>query len=145
MRKQASNAGQVLVINTSPLRQQDSHHLRSIAVPLRRPMADKALITTSAVRGLQAIFATGYGFAEAGVVPLDADAAVEQGELDLDDAGNDRAPLMSVMDAIYTRHGCGILMLAGARTAGDPRILSMRQVSKDESCTLHEFAATLNE
>lgn len=129
LRKQESRAGQVLVfIHTSPFRQEDRQYSRSITVPLRRPTADTALITTSAVRGLQAIYKPGYRFAKAGVMPLDLQgSSIEQGELDLDEPGDHRSRLMSAMDAINTQHGRGTVKLASVGTAGDARAWSMRK------------------
>lgn len=129
LRKQDVRAGQVLVfIHTSPFRREDRQYSRSITVPLRRPTADTALITASAVRGLQAIYRPDYRFAKAGVMLLDLQASsIEQGELDLDDPGDDRSRLMSAVDSINTRHGRGTVKLASVGTAGDARAWSMRQ------------------
>ena len=129
LRKQESRAGQVLVfIHTSPFRQQDRQYSRSITVPLGRPTADTALITALAVRALQAIFKPGYRFAKAGVMLLDLQAAsIEQGELALDELGDDRSQLMSAMDAINARHGRGTVKVASVGTGGDARTWSMRQ------------------
>lgn len=129
LRKQDGRAGQVLVfIHTSPFRREDRQYSRSVTVPLRRPTADTALITASAVRGLQAIYRPGYRFAKAGVMLLDLQASsIEQGELDLDDPGDDRSRLMSTLDSINTRHGRGTVKLASVGTAGNARAWSMRQ------------------
>lgn len=129
LRKQDGRAGQVLVfIHTSPFRREDRQYSRSVTVPLRRPTADTALITASAVRGLQAIYRPGYRFAKAGVMLLDLQASsIEQGELDLDDPGDDRSRLMSTVDSINTRHGRGTVKLASVGTAGNARAWSMRQ------------------
>jgi DNA polymerase V len=129
LRRQASNAGQVLVfVHTSPFRRQDRQYSKSITVPLRRPTADTALLTASAVRGLHAIYQPGYKLAKAGVMLLDLqDAQVEQGELDLDDPGADRGRLMAAVDAINVRHGRGAVKLASVGTAGSARRWTMRQ------------------
>ncbi|PZP90783.1 MAG: DNA polymerase V subunit UmuC [Variovorax paradoxus] len=129
LRKQDGRAGQVLVfIHTSPFRREDRQYSRSVTVPLRRPTADTALITASAVRGLQAIYRPGYRFAKAGVMLLDLQASsIEQGELDLDDPGDDRSRLLSTLDSINTRHGRGTVKLASVGTAGNARAWSMRQ------------------
>jgi DNA polymerase V len=111
LRKQDSHAVQVLVfIHTSQFRHQDRQYSRSVTVPLRRPTADTALIAASAIRGLKAIFKPDYQYAKAGVMLLDLrDASVEQGELDFDDPGRDRGPLMSAVDAINQQHGRGAI------------------------------------
>ena len=41
----------------------------------------------------------------------------------LDDAGKNRGPLMSALDAINTRRGGGTVMPAGAGTAGDAHLV----------------------
>ncbi|MGF6527643.1 Y-family DNA polymerase [Variovorax sp. PvP013] len=137
LRKQGGYAGQVLVfINTSPFRREDPQYARSITVPLRRPTSDSGLIASSAVRGLRAIYRPGYRFAKAGVMLLDLhDASTEQGELDLDDASEDRSKLMDAMDAINGRYGRGALTLASAGTAREARSWVMKQDLKTPDYT----------
>ncbi|RZA17048.1 MAG: hypothetical protein EOP02_22065, partial [Proteobacteria bacterium] len=96
LRRQNGHAGQVLVfIQTSAFRTDDPQYSQSVTVPLRRPTADSGLVASSAVRGLRAIYRPGFRYAKAGVMLLDLrDAAVEQRELDLDDACEDRSRLM---------------------------------------------------
>lgn len=56
LRKQNGRAGRVLVfVHTSAFRAPDRHHSNSITLSLRRPSANSAAITTTAVRGLEAI------------------------------------------------------------------------------------------
>ncbi|MDM0028394.1 Y-family DNA polymerase [Variovorax saccharolyticus] len=128
LRKQQGHAGQVLVfIHTSPFRS-DKQYSRSITVPLRRPTADTSLIAQAAIGGLKAIFQGGFKFAKAGVMLLDLqDAAVEQGELALDDPGVDRGQLMSAIDGLNVRYGRGAVKLASAGLEGDARRWSMKQ------------------
>jgi DNA polymerase V len=137
LRKQDSRAAQVLVfIHTSPFRRQDKQYSGSVTVPLRRPTADTALLAASALEGLQAIYRPGYNFSKAGVMLLDLQGLdIQQGELDLDAAGEDRSQLMTAMDAINTRHGRGAIQLASAGTAGAARTWSMRQSLKTPSYT----------
>jgi DNA polymerase V len=137
LRKQGGHAGQVLVfINTSPFRRDDPQYARSITVPLRKPTSDSGLIASSAVRGLRAIYRPGYRFAKAGVMLLDLhDASIEQGELDLDDASEDRSKLMDAMDAINGRYGRGALTLASAGTAREARSWVMKQDLKTPDYT----------
>lgn len=137
LRKQGGHAGQVLVfINTSPFRREDPQYARSITVPLRKPTSDSGLIASSAVRGLRAIYRPGYRFAKAGVMLLDLqDASIEQGELDLDDANDDRSKLMAAMDVINDRYGRGALTLASAGTAREARSWVMKQDLKTPDYT----------
>ena len=131
LRKQAGHAGQVLVfIRTSPFRVQDKQYSRSMVVPLRRPTADSRAIAQAALAGLDAIYQRGYWYAKAGVMLMDlSDAAVEQGELALEDedARRDPSRLMQALDAVNVRYGRGALLLASAGMDGDHRAWSMRQ------------------
>ena len=137
LRKQNGHAVQVLVfIHTSPFRLQGRQYSQSVIVPLRRPTADTALIAASAIRGLKAIFKPGYKYAKAGVMLLDLlDARVEQGELDFDDPGRDRGPLMSALDAINQQHARGAIQLDSAGMAGAKRQWVMRQSLKTPNYT----------
>ncbi len=129
LRKQDSRAGQVhLFIQTSPFHKGDRQYGQAITLPLRRPTADSALITSMVVRGLRAIYRPGYRFAKAGVILLDlVDAGIEQDELDLDEPERDRGHLMGALDQLNERFGRGAVKLASAGLAGDARRWSMRQ------------------
>lgn len=118
LRRQGSRAGQVLVfIHTSAFRQQDRQYSRSITVPFRRPTADTALITSSALQGLRSIFKPGYNYAKAGVMLLDLqNGPQEQHELQLDQAPEDRSELMSTIDRLNDRYGKGVVSLASVGT-----------------------------
>jgi DNA polymerase V len=129
LRKQRSQAGQVLVfIRTSPFRQCPQYS-RSITVPLRRPSADTAQMVHAALLGLQAIYREGFAYAKAGVMLLDLqDASQQQTELDLEgDDGRDRSTLMLAMDQLNDRYGRGTVLLGSAGLAGDKRTWSMKQ------------------
>ena len=131
LRKQEGHAGQVLVfIRTSPFRVQDKQYSRSMVVPLRRPTADSRAVTQAALTGLQAIYQAGFRYAKAGVMLLDlSDAAVEQGELAVEDedAGCDPSRLMQALDAVNGRYGRGALLVASAGLEGNHRTWSMKQ------------------
>lgn len=113
LRKQGSNANQVLCfIRTSPFRQ-DPQYSCSISVPLRRPSADIAETVAAALAGLRAIYKSGFKLASAGVMLLDLQPdTVLQCELDLQDAdAPDRRGLMRTLDDLnqrYCRGGCGL-------------------------------------
>lgn len=129
LRKQSSQAGQVLVfIRTSPFRQCPQYS-RSVTVPLRRPSADTAPIVQAALRGLQAIYREGFNYSKAGVMLLDLQGASHrQGELDLEgDTGRDRSSLMLAMDQLNDRYGRGTVLLGSAGLAGDKRMWAMKQ------------------
>lgn len=131
LRQQSARAGQVLVfIHTNPFRRWEKQYARSITLPLRRPCADSAAITASALRGLRAIWKPGHRIHKAGVILLDLqDAAREQGELALEDdasrAGSGR--LMAALDGLNDRYGRGTVQLASAGLGGDARSWTMKQ------------------
>ncbi len=137
LRGQAGVTSQVLVfIRTSPFRQTPQYS-RSLVVPLRRPTADTAAITSAAVQGLRAIFKPDFDYAKAGVMLLDIGSSdTEQFELELD--ANDgsstsvRAPearprLMATLDLVNERYGRGTLKLASAGIGIAPRNWTMKQ------------------
>lgn len=129
MRKQRSQASQVLVfIRTSPFRP-DAQYSRSLIVPLRRPTADTALIVQAALMGLDAIYRSGFKYAKAGVMVLDLQSdTVQQQELDLEDDGEaDTTRLMSALDTINLRYGKGTMKIASAGLAGNRRTWTMKQ------------------
>ena len=78
---------QVLVfIRTGPFRQTPQYS-RSLVVPLRRPTADMAAITSASVMGLRAIFKPDFDYAKAGVMLLDIGSSkLEEFELYLNAA-----------------------------------------------------------
>ena len=115
-------------------------------MPLRRPTSDSAAITVAAVRGIQAIYRTGYRFAKAGVMLQDLqDADIEQGELELEEASasgaiyelarEDRRALMSTMDRLNARYGRGAVALGSVGLAGDHRMWTMKQGLKTPNYT----------
>ncbi|NPC57820.1 Y-family DNA polymerase [Caenimonas soli] len=137
LRSQDSHAGQVLTfVHTSPFRRQDKQYSRSIVVPLRRPTADTSLIVRAAVMGMRDIFRQGYNMSKAGVMLLDLqDASIEQHELDLGVAQENRTKLMAAMDTINDKHGRGTVAVASAGTAGPRRRWVMKQQWKTPDYT----------
>ncbi len=139
VRKQGSLASQVMVfIRTSPFRQ-DAQYSRSIAIPLRRPSADTALLVQSALSGLEQIYRPGFKFAKAGVMLLDLQsAAVEQTELDLEgdtDSQQGRVRLMSALDSINGRYGKGSIQVASGGHTGQRKDWAMRQERRTPAYT----------
>ncbi|MDQ6681250.1 MAG: DUF4113 domain-containing protein [Pseudomonadota bacterium] len=139
LRRQEHCAGQVLTfIHTSPFRKQDRQYSRSITVPLRKPSCDSAALTSTAVRGLRAIYRPGFNYAKAGVMLLDLmPADVEQGELDFDHPGADRARLMETLDTLNDRFGRNTIAIASGGLAGDKRRYSMKRERKNPR--VHDF------
>ena len=129
LRKQASQANQVMCfIRTSPFRD-DPQYSRAITMPLRRPTADTGALVGAAVAGLKAIYRPGFNLAKAGVMLLDLQPdTLQQGELDLgaDDAP-ERSTLMQALDGLNDRYGRGTVHMASAGLAGDRRAWAMKQ------------------
>ena len=131
LRQQDSQAAQLLVfIHTNPFRRWERQYARSITLPLRRPTADTAALTTTALRGLRSIWKPGFRIHKAGVILLDLqDAGVVQGELalDADEGGSGRDKLMATLDRLNDRYGRGTVHLASAGLGGDGRTWTMKQ------------------
>lgn len=129
LRKQDSNANQVMCfIRTSPFRQTPQYS-RSICMPLRRPTADTGALVTAAVAGLKAIFRPGFIYAKAGVILMDLQAdTVSQGELELDyDKNPNHSRLMTTLDGLNQRFGKGTVLIASAGLAGKKQVWTMKQ------------------
>lgn len=111
-----------------PFRRQDKRYSRSITVPTRRPTADSAVLVGTAVGGSRSIFKPGFNYAKAGVMLLDLEGPeVNQAELDLDEPGADRAPLMGAVNALNDRYGRSTVGLASAGLAGTKRRFEMKR------------------
>jgi DNA polymerase V len=145
LRRQSGVTSQILVfIRTSPFRQTPQYS-RSLVIPLRRPTADSADITSAAVIGLKAIFKPGFDYAKAGVMLLDIDSSgTEQFELEFEcEASNALAPralhvrsrLMAALDAVNERYGGGTLKLASAGSGTTPRNWTMKQALRTPAYT----------
>lgn len=137
LRKQGSQAGQVMVfIRTSQFRK-DPQYSRSITVPLRRSSADTAAIVGAALSGLRAIYKPGIKYAKAGVMLLDLQSdTVQQTELDFhDDDAPDRERLMTSLDELNSRYGRGTVSMASAGLAANKRAWSMKQERKTPGYT----------
>jgi DNA polymerase V len=135
LRRQRSQAGQVLVfIRTSPFRA-GPQYSQSITLPLLRPSADTSTLVQTAIMGLQCIYRAGFALAKAGVMLLDLrDEGFEQGELDLQEAlplyasrAQHPQALMQALDHLNQRYGRGTLMLASSGASTKKKIWSMRQ------------------
>lgn len=141
VRKQNSQACQVLVfIRTSPFRN-DPQYSRSVVIPLRRPSSDTTVIVQAALHGLQTIFRPGYRYAKAGVMLLDLQSdQCQQHELDLGGlepaaTGEVRDRLMVALDAINQRYGKGTMKIASAGLDGERRGWSMKQERRTPAYT----------
>lgn len=139
LRRQKSLCNEVLVfVRTSPFRS-DPQYSRSIVTPLRRPTADTASITQSALLGLSKIYREGFNYAKAGVMLMDLQReGIVQQELDLEpDEPKDRSSLMSALDALNDRYGKGTVELASVGQQGRDRNWKMRQQRRTPRYTTH--------
>ena len=137
LRKQASQANQVMCfIRTSPFRD-DPQYSRSITVPLRRPTSNTVALVSAAVAGLGGIYKPGFNFAKAGVMLLDLQPeTVQQSELDLEaDDVPERGNLMQALDGLNDRYGKGTVHMASAGLAGDRRVWSMKHERRTPAYT----------
>lgn len=130
LRKQGSNAGQVLAFaHTSPFRP-GPRFSASLVVPLRRPTSDTRELVSAATAAARQFYRPGFKLAKAGVMLLDlAPASRMQGEVDLgDDAGSARpANLMAAMDKINARYGKGTVHPGSTGIDDQRRTWRMRQ------------------
>ena len=137
LRKQASQANQVMCfIRTSPFRD-DPQYSRSITVPLRRPTSNTVALVSAEVAGLGGIYKPGFNFAKAGVMLVDLQPeTVQQSELDLEaDDVPERGNLMQALDGLNDRYGKGTVHMASAGLAGDRRVWSMKHERRTPAYT----------
>jgi DNA polymerase V len=137
LRKEQSVAGQVAVfVHTSPFRKEVKQYSRSIAVPLRKPIADTAALVQAAVLGMHAIYKPGFNLSKAGVHLLDLqDGSIEQRELELDGGLKDLSELMRSLDSLNRRYGRGTVAMASTGVKGGKRDWVMRQERKTPDYT----------
>ncbi len=130
LRRQGSMAGLVHVFaHTSPFRP-GPRWARSLSVPLRRPSADTAQITQTALLGLRLMYEPGHQLAKAGVMLCELSSQAHlQGELLLEDeaSARDRGQLMSTVDQLNARYGRGTLQLAAMGQQNQVHPWQMRQ------------------
>ena len=137
LRKQGSNASQVMCfVRTSPFRK-DPQYSRSVCMPLRRPTSDTGALVSAAISGLKAIFRPGFNYAKAGVMLMDLQAdTVSQGELDLEsDEAPNHGKLMTTLDSLNQRFGKGTVLMASAGLAGEHRAWVMKQERRTPAYT----------
>ncbi len=113
LRMQDGHACKVLVFaHTRPHRPGPSVS-RSMVVPLRRPTSHTPLVVEAAVRAITRIYEPGYQLIKCGVMLLELQRASRiQHELDLDEPAEDKARLMTALNALNDRYGRGTLKMA---------------------------------
>lgn len=129
LREDGSVAARVLVfLHTNPFRKWERQYSQSATLSLRRPTADTRPIVQAALRALRRIHADGYRFHKAGVILTDLrPAAIEQGELALDEGPARRGDLMAALDRLNDRYGRGAVQVASAGLGGPDRSWVMKQ------------------
>lgn len=105
-------------IRTSPFKTGEPQYQRSMIVALELPSDDTMQIVSAALRGLQAIYRSGYRYKKAGVLlmGLQPKATVQPTLFDDTAAQVRSASLMRTLDVINRKMGQGSLRVAAAGT-----------------------------
>ncbi|WP_416545727.1 Y-family DNA polymerase [Limnohabitans sp. DCL3] len=130
LRKQGSHTGHIMAfIRTSSFRKQDPQYSRSASIPLPSPTSDSAHITQAANAIIKRIYRPGFKYAKAGVMLMDLQPATRhQLTLEFDETiPENRVRLMTAMDQLNQRYGCGTLKLASAGAPRARKLWAMKQ------------------
>lgn len=120
LRQQGSVSGAVYVfVQTNPFKENERQYNAGVTVPLLNPGDDTRELIQAALRGLKAIYRTGYRYKKAGIMlTLLSDKATQQGTLFSESGGGQRsARLMSAMDAVNREFGRNTLRTAASGIA----------------------------
>lgn len=115
LRQQGSVSGAVYVfVQTNPFKENERQYNAGLTVPLLNQGDDTRVLIQAALRGLKAIYRTGYRYKKAGIMlTLLSDKATQQGTLFSEHgAGQRSARLMEVMDAVNREFGRNTLRAA---------------------------------
>lgn len=115
LRQQGSVSGAVYVfVQTNPFKENEQQYNAGLTVPLLNPSDDTRVLIQAALRGLKAIYRTGYRYKKAGIMlTLLSDKATQQGALFSESGGGQRsARLMAAMDAVNREFGRNTLRAA---------------------------------
>ena len=115
LRQQGSVSGAVYVfVQTNPFKENERQYNAGLTVPLLNPDDDTRVLIQAALRGLKAIYRTGYRYKKAGIMlTLLSDKATQQGALFGESAGGQRSTrLMAAMDAVNREFGRNTLRAA---------------------------------
>jgi DNA polymerase V len=115
LRQQGSVSGAVYVfVQTNPFKENERQYNAGLTVPLLNPNDDTRVLIQAALRGLKAIYRTGYRYKKAGIMlTLLSDKATQQGVLFSEPGGGQQsARLMAAMDAVNREFGRNTLRAA---------------------------------
>lgn len=120
LRQQGSVSGAVYVfVQTNPFKENESQYTAGLTVPLLNPSDDTRALIQVALKGLRAIYRTGYRYKKAGIMlTLLSDKATQQVTLFNETGGGRRsARLMETMDAVNREFGRNTLRSAATGIA----------------------------
>ena len=119
LRQQQSSAGAVYVfIQTNRFKAEEPQYNAGITVPMAEPTDDSLALTVAALKGLDAIYRTGFRYKKAGVLlTLLSDKNSRQSTLFDDQAAREKSTkLMAAIDAINRAYGRDTVHLAVSGT-----------------------------
>ena len=118
--QQGSVSGAVYVfVQTNPFKENERQYNAGLTVPLLNPSDDTRVLIQAALRGLKAIYRTGYRYKKAGIMlTLLSDKTTQQGTFFSESGGGQRsARLMAAMDAVNRAFGRNTLRAAASGIA----------------------------
>ncbi len=134
LRRQGSAAGAIYVfVQTNEFKPNEPQYNRGVTVPLAIPSGDTIALTRSALRGLKAIFRTGFAYKKAGIMLVELEPA-DRVATDLFEEGNREksAALMRVLDAANAKFGRGTLRVCAE---GVSQAWTMKRLRKSPNYT----------
>ncbi|ADL56403.1 Y-family DNA polymerase [Gallionella capsiferriformans] len=135
LRKDGSVAASLCVfIQTNPFKEKDPQHTPSQIVPLGDPTDDTTKLVNAAIRGLAAIYRSGFKYKKSGVLLMGLQPKLTVQTTLFDDVAEQERSnkLMQVMDLVNQRMGKGSMTIAASGTL---RRWAMRRDSKSPNYT----------
>ncbi len=117
LRRDGSVAASICVyVRTNPFKESDPQYQRSMIVPLNLPTGDTMKLISAALKGLKAIYRSGFHYKKTGVLlmGLHSKGTVQATLFDDADRQAKSASLMRTMDAINRRMGQGCVTIAAS-------------------------------
>jgi len=119
LRKDGSVAASLCVfIQTNPFKAKEPQYTPSLVAPMCEPTDDTSKLVNAAIRGLGAIYRTGFKYKKSGVLLMGLQSKyMVQATLFDDISGQEKsAKLMQVMDSVNRRMGKGSMTIAASGT-----------------------------
>jgi len=135
LRKDGSVAASLCVfVQTNPFKAKEPQYTPSLVVPIGEPTDDTGKLVNAAIRGLMAIYRTGFKYKKSGVLLMGLQPKyMVQATLFDDISGQEKsAKLMQVMDSVNSRMGKGSMTIAAS---GTTRRWAMRRDCKSPNYT----------